>query len=123
MMKQKTYHGYRDGYRTSEPLIVFVHDGEAERRALPAVLPPGTWDRGAGFEWGYDGAGPKKLATAILTDYLGRSPNYWIIDRFVRQIIAKLDVAKPWLIRGEEIAAWLRRRRRAKSFMLYADEN
>ena len=45
-MKQKTYHGYRDGYRTSEPLIVFVHDGEGERRPLPGVWEPGTWDRG-----------------------------------------------------------------------------
>lgn len=119
--KQKTYRGYRDGYRTSEPLIVFVQDGEGERHPLPGVLPPGTWDRGPGFEWGYEGAGPKSLATAILTDYLGQRPHYWLVDRFVRQIVAKLDVAKPWVIRGEEIDAWLQRRRRAKGFALYAD--
>lgn len=122
-MKQKTYRGYRDGYRTSDPLIVFVHNSEGEGHPLAGVSPPGTWDRGPGFEWGYDGGGPKKLALAILNDYLGREPHDWIIDRFVRQIIAKLDVAKPRVISGQEIDRWLKLRRRAKSFMLYADAN
>ncbi|MBI3965356.1 MAG: hypothetical protein HY329_06945 [Chloroflexi bacterium] len=121
MTKKKIYRGYRDGYRTSEPLFVFVQDGDGERRPLPGVLPPGTWDRGSGFEWGYDGAGPRNLAVAILTDYLGCQPHHWIIDRFVRQVIAKLDVSKPWVITSTELAGWLTQRRRAKSFVLCAD--
>jgi hypothetical protein len=119
--QQKTYRGYRDGYRTSEPLFVLVQDGAGEGRPLPGVLPPGTWDRGAGFEWGYAGAGPTSLAAAILTDYLGHRPHLWLIDRFVRQVIAQFDVAKPWVLRGAEIDAWLKRRRRAKSFVLYEE--
>ena len=119
---QKNYRGYRDGYRTSEPLFVLVQDGDGESRPLPGALPPGTWDRGSGFEWSYDGAGPKNLAAAILTDYLGRRPHSWIIDRFVSQVIAQLDVAKPWVMRSAEIDAWLKRRRRAKGFVLYEEE-
>jgi hypothetical protein len=44
---QKTYCGYRDGYRTSEPLFVLVQEGDGEGRPLPGAFPPGTWDRGA----------------------------------------------------------------------------
>jgi hypothetical protein len=119
--QQKIYRGYRDGYRTSEPLFVLVQDGNGEGRPLQGVFLPGTWDRGAGFEWGYNGAGPKTLAAAILADYLGHKPSFWLIDRYARQVIAQLDVAMPWTIRSTEIAAWLQRRRRAKSFILYEE--
>jgi hypothetical protein len=122
MAQQRIYRGYRDGYRTSEPLVVLVKDGEEKARPLLGVFPPGTWDRGWGFEWGYEGAGPKALAAAILADYLGRQPSFWLVERFARQVIARLDVAKPWMIQSAEIAAWLQRRRRAKSFVLYEDD-
>lgn len=118
---QKIYKGYRDGYRSSEPVILFVQDADVTRRPLPGVFPPGTWDRGAGFEWGYEGAGPKNLAAAILADYLGRAPHYWLVERFARQVIARLDVSSPWAIQGREIDDWLRQRRRAKSFVLFEE--
>ncbi len=61
----------------------------------------------AGFEWTYEGDGPRQLALAILADHLGDgSRALALTERFMREVVADLDNA--WSLTSDEIDAALR---------------
>ena len=60
----------------------------------------------AGFEWTYEGDGPRQLALALLADHLGDPVRALALtDWFMREVVASLDNA--WQLTGDEIAAAL----------------
>ncbi len=62
----------------------------------------------AGFEWTYEGDGPRQLALALLCDHLGDTQRALALtEPFMREVVATLDNA--WELTSEEIAAELAR--------------
>ncbi len=60
----------------------------------------------AGFEWTYEGDGPRQLALAILADHLGDPAKALALsERFMRDVVAELDNA--WRLTEAEVAAAL----------------
>lgn len=60
----------------------------------------------AGFEWTYEGDGPRQLALAILADHLGDATRALALtERFMREVVADLDNA--WSLTSAEIDAAL----------------
>jgi hypothetical protein len=60
----------------------------------------------AGFEWTYEGDGPRQLALAILADHLGDTARALeLTERFMRAVVAELDNA--WRLTSAEIDAAL----------------
>jgi len=60
-----------------------------------------------GFEWTYEGDGPRQLALALLCDYLGDTRRALdLTEPFMRSVVAELDNA--WRLTSEEIDAALR---------------
>ena len=60
----------------------------------------------AGFEWTYEGDGPRQLALAILADHLGDGAKARALtERFMRAVVAELDNA--WRLTGDEVEAAL----------------
>ena len=56
----------------------------------------------AGFEWTYEGDGPRQLALAILCDHLGDDKRALrLTEAFMREIIADLD--NGWELTSAEI--------------------
>jgi len=64
----------------------------------------------ADFEWGYEGAGPRRLAQAILNDFTGRKVELPTASAFLRDVVAHLP--SEFELRGEDVAAWLDGHRR-----------
>ena len=61
----------------------------------------------AGFEWTYEGDGPRQLALAILADYFGDGARALALtERFMREVVAELDNA--WRLTGDEVDAALK---------------
>ena len=61
----------------------------------------------AGFEWTYEGDGPRQLALAILADHLGDSGRALALtEKFMREVVADLDNA--WRMTSDEIDAAIR---------------
>ena len=59
----------------------------------------------AGFEWTYEGDGPRQLALALLADHLGDSGKALALtERFMRDVVAELDNA--WRLTSDEISKW-----------------
>ena len=59
----------------------------------------------AGFEWTYEGDGPRQLARALLADYLGDGQKALALtERFMRDVVAELDNA--WRLTSNEISDW-----------------
>jgi hypothetical protein len=59
-----------------------------------------------GFEWTYEGDGPRQLALALLADHLGDAPRALeVTEDFMRTVVAELDNA--WLLTSEDIDAAL----------------
>ncbi len=59
----------------------------------------------AGFEWTYEGDGPRQLALALLADRLGDDRRaVSLTEAFMQEVVAELDNA--WRMTGDEIAAW-----------------
>jgi hypothetical protein len=59
-----------------------------------------------GFEWTYEGDGPRQLALALLADHLGDPQRALALsERFMREVVAVLDNA--WRLTGAEIDAAL----------------
>lgn len=59
-----------------------------------------------GFEWTYEGDGPRQLALALLADHLGDPARALALtDAFMRAVVAQLDNA--WELRSEEIESAL----------------
>jgi hypothetical protein len=59
----------------------------------------------AEFEWGYEGAGPRRLAVAILNDFLRRKVELSVSNDFLRDVVAHLP--SEFELTGAEIAEWL----------------
>jgi len=60
----------------------------------------------AGFEWTYEGDGPRQLALALLADHLGDGAKALALtERFMREVVSELDNA--WRLTSEEIDAAL----------------
>lgn len=61
-----------------------------------------------GFEWGYEGSGPSQLALAILCDFIQNdSVALQLYQDFKRDVIAKLEQGKDWVISGAEVQKWI----------------
>ena len=61
----------------------------------------------AGFEWTYEGDGPRQLALAMLADHLGDGAKALALtERFMRDVVSVLDNA--WSLTSDEIDAALR---------------
>ena len=61
----------------------------------------------AGFEWTYEGDGPRQLALALLADHLGDDRRaVALTEAFMRAVVSELDNA--WRMTGAEIAVALR---------------
>ncbi len=61
----------------------------------------------AGYEWTYEGDGPRQLALALLCDHLGDSSRALaLVEPFMRGVVALLDNA--WELTSEELEAELR---------------
>lgn len=59
-----------------------------------------------GFEWTYEGDGPRQLALALLCDHLGDPDRALALtEAFMRSVVAELDNA--WMLTSEEIDAAL----------------
>jgi hypothetical protein len=57
-----------------------------------------------GFEWTYEGDGPRQLALALLADHLGDPQQALALtERFMREVVARLDNA--WRLTSDDIAA------------------
>ena len=61
----------------------------------------------AGFEWTYEGDGPRQLALALLADHLADPVRALALtDWFMREVVAVLDNA--WQLSSDEIDVALR---------------
>jgi hypothetical protein len=59
-----------------------------------------------GFEWTYEGDGPRQLALALLADHLGDDKKAQVLaERFMREVVSVLDNA--WCLTSDEIDAAL----------------
>ena len=59
-----------------------------------------------GFEWTYEGDGPRQLALALLADHLGEDAKALALtETFMRAVVSELDNA--WRLTSEEIDAAL----------------
>jgi hypothetical protein len=60
----------------------------------------------AGYEWTYEGDGPRQLALALLCDHLGDTARALaLVEPFMRSVVAQLDNA--WELTSEEVDAEL----------------
>lgn len=59
----------------------------------------------AEFEWGYEGAGPRRLAHAILDDFLGFGVEPIAASAFMEDVVAKLP--PEFELTGEQVASWV----------------
>ncbi len=63
----------------------------------------------AGFEWTYEGDGPRQLALALLCDHIGDPRQALALtEDFMREVVAELDNA--WMLTSEDIEQALARR-------------
>ncbi len=61
----------------------------------------------AGFEWTYEGDGPRQLALALLADHLGNGAQALALtEKFMRDVVAELDNA--WVLTSDEIEVAIR---------------
>ena len=62
----------------------------------------------AGFEWTYEGDGPRQLALALLCDHLGDPQRALeLTEPFMREVVAELDNA--WMLTSVDIEEALAR--------------
>jgi Family of unknown function (DUF6166) len=60
-----------------------------------------------GFEWTYEGDGPRQLALALLADHLGDAQRALALtEDFMRDVVAELDNA--WRLTSADVEAALR---------------
>ena len=62
----------------------------------------------AGFEWTYEGAGPRQLSLALLADHLGNDERALTLSEpFMKLVVADLD--NDWALNSSDIDAVLER--------------
>jgi hypothetical protein len=76
--------------------VEFRDDGK--RQPLPLCLEHVNHSPD-GFAWGYVGSAPAQLAFAILHAYYGSSLAHRHYHKFAREVLARLDKDKPFVIR------------------------
>lgn len=60
-----------------------------------------------GFEWTYEGDGPRQLALALLADHLGDPARALVLtEAFMHRVVAELDNA--WRLTSDDIDAALK---------------
>ncbi len=85
-----------EGERTLRGVRVMV-DGAP----LPLRLDLKSFNK-TGFEWTYDGPGPRQLALALLADHLGNDTKALALSEgFTRHVVAYLDNA--WCLTSADI--------------------
>lgn len=90
-----------EGERTLRGIKVTV-DGQP----LPPRMDLKVFNK-TGFEWSYDGAGPRQLALALLVDHLGDDAKAVALsEAFARQVVAYLD--NDWCLTTADIDNALR---------------
>ncbi|HLJ36102.1 MAG TPA: DUF6166 domain-containing protein, partial [Ktedonobacteraceae bacterium] len=116
----KVYRGWREKDATGyENTHVTVNGNSLAPFNTVGPRPP----RKIRFEWGYYGAGPSQLATAILADYFGESSvegwANWETSRaikyvadFKNEVIGHLP-PDSWELTSEQIREWLEKRKEA----------
>jgi hypothetical protein len=96
--------GQQPAHGHGGPSVVGVHrDGQRSNLVLgnPNVV-------GGEFEWGYEGAGPRRLAQAILEDFLGIHVDPVVANAFLRDVVAGLP--PEFELTGEQVASWIEER-------------
>ena len=89
-----------EGGRSLDGAVVTVDDQPLNPRFDLKKFSP------AGFEWTYEGDGPRQLALAILADHLGDPARALALtERFRVEVVAELDNA--WRLTSDEIDAAL----------------
>ena len=87
-----------EGGRSLDGAVVTVDGAPLNPRFDPKRFSP------AGFEWTYEGDGPRQLALALLADHLRDDARALALtERFMRDVVAELDNA--WRLTADEIAA------------------
>lgn len=85
-----------EGGRSLDGAVVTVDDQPLNPRFDLKKFSP------AGFEWTYEGDGPRQLALAILADHLGDPARALALtERFMIEVVAELDNA--WRLTSDEI--------------------
>ena len=54
---------------------------------------------------GYEGAGPRRLAQAILNDFLGFEADFVVASAFLRDVVARLPAE--FELDGQEVVSWV----------------
>ena len=89
-----------EGGRSLDGAVVTVDDQPLNPRFDLKKFSP------AGFEWTYEGDGPRQLALAILADHLDDPARALALtERFMVEVVAELDNA--WRLTSDEIDAAL----------------
>jgi hypothetical protein len=104
MVSMVTYVGLRGvqpEHGHGGPVVVGVVRGEQRSNLVLAD----ARHLDADFEWGYEGAGPRRLAQAILNDFTGRTVGLVTANAFLRDVVAHLP--SEFELDGEDVAAWL----------------
>lgn len=105
---------YRGRLNASGEAVVEVVGEDGVARPLHHIV----WHSPTGFGWGYGGSGPADLALSILADTLCERPTTddvrhgraWCLQRhqdYKWAAIAPLAQDEPFVIRAEEVEAWL----------------
>lgn len=96
---------------TTNGVEVLVHNSELDGDSLPLSQPPG-WPpvEGGGFEWGYHGAGPRRLAHAILADLISGRFGDAFMEEVVSQTSPIEDKERVVVFHEDHILNWLRRK-------------
>ena len=93
VMEMKIYHGIR----TSEGCTVTAGevplDERLELRQYSA----------SGFEWGYEGSGPRQLALAILADHFGDGARALSQCQLFMEVVTAELKGDEWKLTGEQI--------------------
>jgi hypothetical protein len=95
--------GQQPAFGHGGPVVVGIVAGDDT-----GALPTPSWleHSGASYEWGYEGAGPHLLASAILLDRVGRDVGYEVSRAFMRDVVARLP--HEFELSCDAVDGWLR---------------
>ncbi|MEU8993172.1 DUF6166 domain-containing protein [Streptomyces sp. NPDC048558] len=100
-----TYHGWFDRGEDSEGIVAVEISEFGPTERLGTIELHRLSDR-FGFHWGYQGGGPGRLATAILTDALGSEPWDAMGGAFRDDVVSQFT--EEWRIRRSAVLRWVR---------------